>query len=189
MRFLIVFTSYPALMTLLLIGLVAGNDLKDNCPNTTCKTPEKPFFHDYDDDDLDILYIYNETSGRCHDTLIQRGKNHTFKTFFSCVSTCQTGQGSPYCVGPPVNAVNGSNDTNSLASVRNITKGHPLYELLTEAFEAYFYNMTSMQCENYTCYGAPDRTNITNFFELNQTCQEECSGFDITTIQGRKNTN
>ncbi|XP_049266720.1 protein-cysteine N-palmitoyltransferase HHAT isoform X3 [Rhipicephalus sanguineus] len=89
MRLLIALAAYPALMTLLLIGLVAGNGLKDNCPNITCKTPERPFFKDFGEG-LTILYIYNETSGLCENTLIEKGRNHTFQSFFVCVTTCQT---------------------------------------------------------------------------------------------------
>uniref|UniRef100_L7M8T8 Putative monolaris n=1 Tax=Rhipicephalus pulchellus TaxID=72859 RepID=L7M8T8_RHIPC len=172
-RFLTFLAAPPALMTLLLIGQIAGNGVEDDCPDPTCKTPNPPFYENIDYDNVTVWYIYNETSRLCRKILIEEGKN-TFHSRFSCVSKCKTGQGSPYCVGPPVNAVNGSITTSSVASTLGIQESDPAYQTLTEEFEAFFYNATSRQCENYTCYGMPDRDNVTNFFTGKETCVSEC---------------
>uniref|UniRef100_L7MA21 Putative monolaris n=1 Tax=Rhipicephalus pulchellus TaxID=72859 RepID=L7MA21_RHIPC len=178
-HFLIALAASPALMTLLLIGQVVGDGVENNSPATTCESPSEPFYNNISDKNLVILYVYNKSSCLCEDTLIERGRNHTFPTLFSCVSTCHTGQGSPYCVGDPVGAVNDNAPFNE-------TDYEPPFD---EPYEAFFYNVTTMQCENYTAFGtAPYGENVTNFFSLREMCQEVCSGFNITTIYGNYTT-
>uniref|UniRef100_A0A224YD68 Pancreatic trypsin inhibitor n=1 Tax=Rhipicephalus zambeziensis TaxID=60191 RepID=A0A224YD68_9ACAR len=189
MHFLFVLAALPALVTLL---LVAGNGHKDDCPQT-CKTPSKPFYKDIKNTTADILYIYNETSKLCEDTLIERGP-HTFESRFNCVATCLTGQGAPLCVGDPVNAVNKCDITSNTVMTLdsrsdyegdgNESSGYSFFELEKE-FEAFFYNVTSMKCENYTAYDMPeDRNAVTNFFLSDIFCEYECGGFNISNIYG-----
>uniref|UniRef100_A0A224Y4R4 Pancreatic trypsin inhibitor n=1 Tax=Rhipicephalus zambeziensis TaxID=60191 RepID=A0A224Y4R4_9ACAR len=91
------------------------------------------------------------------------------------------GQGSPNCVGDPVGVANSSNAT-IYKTIYNAPYDEP--------YEAFFYNATSMQCQNYTAIGPePYDDNVTNFFSLNETCQEECRGFNITTIYGNYSKN
>uniref|UniRef100_L7M9J7 Putative monolaris n=1 Tax=Rhipicephalus pulchellus TaxID=72859 RepID=L7M9J7_RHIPC len=180
MLFLSILAATPALMTLLLIGLTAGDGPTGNSSASTCESPDLPLFDDISSDDVIILYIYNKTTHSCHNALVNKTKNHTFQSRYSCVSQCLTGQGSLYCVGDPVGVANCSNAT--------IYKSmYP--EPFNEPYEGFFYNLTSMQCEKYTAVGpAPYHENATNYFTYNETCQEECSGFNNTTIYGNYTT-
>uniref|UniRef100_L7MBY7 Putative kunitz-like peptide n=1 Tax=Rhipicephalus pulchellus TaxID=72859 RepID=L7MBY7_RHIPC len=192
-RFLIVVAVPSALITFLLIGQISGNGFEENCPNTTCKTPDEPFCHDIGSDNVTILYIYNETSHLCVNALIERGRNNTFESFFTCVSTCQTGQGALNCIGKPMNVYNNSKTTSSPALTlenQSETKDEETddpYRFLEEPYEAYFYNVTAMKCQNYTAVGVA--YNATNFFHFNKTCQNDCVGFNISTIYGNNKTN
>uniref|UniRef100_L7M9H1 Putative monolaris n=1 Tax=Rhipicephalus pulchellus TaxID=72859 RepID=L7M9H1_RHIPC len=193
MRFLIFLAASPALMTSPLIDQTAGNGLAGGSPAPTCETPSRPFYNDTSDNDLDILYIYNKNSCLCESTLIEKGRNHTFKSLFDCVSQCRTGQGSPYCIGSPVNAVNDSNTTSNLASLPD-RQDQDEVDVHTDPFhykpyEAFFYNMTSMKCENYTAYGEPNRSVDKNYFFLYDQCEDMCVGFNITTIYGNYTKN
>uniref|UniRef100_A0A131YWC4 Pancreatic trypsin inhibitor n=1 Tax=Rhipicephalus appendiculatus TaxID=34631 RepID=A0A131YWC4_RHIAP len=180
MRLRIILVETPALMTLLIIGQITGEGLPSESPAPTCETPMEPFYEDINDDDVIPLYIYNKTSGLCKDTLIKKGRN-TFTSLFSCVSQCRTGQGSPNCVGDPVGVAN-----NSYAEIYKNMYSEPY----NEPYEAFFYNVSSMQCQNYSAIGPePYYDNVTNFFSLYETCEEECSGFNITTIYGNCSTN
>uniref|UniRef100_A0A224Y2F6 Pancreatic trypsin inhibitor n=1 Tax=Rhipicephalus zambeziensis TaxID=60191 RepID=A0A224Y2F6_9ACAR len=177
-------------MTMLLVGHIAG---KSKCPTTpTCNTPRQPFYRNLSHRNVSLYYIYNETSCLCEDVLIEECHN-TFDTRFSCVSQCETGQGAPLCVGDPVNAVNNSDITSTTISTvgsRDDSQGDGNYSSesyyfeLEVPFEAYFYNATSMECEEYFAYEMPNRSAVTNFFFSDIFCEYECKGFNISNING-----
>uniref|UniRef100_A0A224YBH1 Pancreatic trypsin inhibitor n=1 Tax=Rhipicephalus zambeziensis TaxID=60191 RepID=A0A224YBH1_9ACAR len=167
MRVLAVLAASPALMTLLLIGQTTGNILNGDSPPKMCQTPSRPFYQKASDDDTDILYIYNNASCLCESVLIDKKKDHTFPSRFSCVSQCGTGQGAPLCIGGPVNAVNDSTITSSLTpgSLKNsreeedYNSDSEYHEFEDEnMFAAFFYDAATMSCKAYVAHGMPDRS-------------------------------
>ncbi|XP_049526187.1 uncharacterized protein LOC125946624 isoform X2 [Dermacentor silvarum] len=194
MHFLIILTATTPLMALLLTEAVTSRET--NCSDPACKTPSQPLFEDIGSDNVTILYIYNETSQLCEDVLIDKHRNNTFKYLFECASRCKTGQGNEECVGEPVSACNNSGVKNNLASTsktlcgsENGSQDTQDGEHFTEdddPYEAYFYNLTSKECQDYLACGYPDRSKVKNFFMLKNVCEEECRGFDLSNIYGNK---
>nr|DAA34611.1 TPA_inf: serine proteinase inhibitor [Amblyomma variegatum] len=145
-----------------------GERNNEDCPAMqTCVTPEWPFYKNLSDpnDKSDILFIYNSTSELCEKVLIDPTyRNHTYKSRFDCVSACNPGQGAPFCAAGPIEPCN---DT---ASNRT---DHYEYDNT-----AYFYNVTSMQCQEYLgCVDYLDRTDDVNYYITEHFCMFECGGF------------
>ncbi|XP_049526186.1 uncharacterized protein LOC125946624 isoform X1 [Dermacentor silvarum] len=209
MHFLIILTATTPLMALLLTGH-SGTGVQGNSRDPDCKTPNEPFYEDIESLDIDLLYIYNETSGQCYDTLIDKNHNNTFKTRFECVSRCKTGQGADLCVGDPVNVCKKCNLTNNRISTTErsdhsdstltlntedcVDEGSSNESFSYEGFDengkygAFFYNATSMKCQRYWACGYPNRSLVTNFFYSDIFCGYECGGFNTSNIYGCNKT-
>ncbi|KAK8778369.1 hypothetical protein V5799_020289 [Amblyomma americanum] len=146
--------------------MIAENQGEEN--SQVCQTPELPFQQNLSDPDdkSTILFIYNSTSSECETVLIDPNfRNHTFNSRFECVMTCNTGQGAPHCTGNPIYPENST------------TVGCEEYDV------SYYYNATSMQCENYTFCGAYlYKTEDMNFFNDEEYCVFDCGEFNESTI-------
>ncbi|KAK8778691.1 hypothetical protein V5799_019955, partial [Amblyomma americanum] len=131
--------------------------------NYSCSTPE---LAEYDDYDINFLYFYDNVSNICRPDFVKKGSESTFRTFYECVSTCNTGQSAVRCAG----SFNYSCECPERCS------------------DAYYYNMTSQQCVKSTALYETIFSFEENAFLTESACEFECKGFTAEYVNGKNTT-
>uniref|UniRef100_G3MT81 BPTI/Kunitz inhibitor domain-containing protein n=1 Tax=Amblyomma maculatum TaxID=34609 RepID=G3MT81_AMBMU len=132
---------------------LANSDQRCVAPNNK-RTP--------DCNQIRLRYFYNKTTGRCQNfRWTGCDRNGAFDSLYSCVSTCNKGQGAPFCANPPPGPCEGK-DTD-------------------KPRERFFYNITAQRCQSYKFCGEKQKLLDNNYFIAETYCLKQCGGFDEST--------
>uniref|UniRef100_A0A023FQJ3 Putative serine proteinase inhibitor n=1 Tax=Amblyomma cajennense TaxID=34607 RepID=A0A023FQJ3_AMBCJ len=173
-RPLIAMVTWYALVAFMVAELQGEHENEGTTNKPKCETPKRPFYNLSDESDAStILFIYNSTSRMCESELIDpRHHNNTFKSRFECVSQCNPDQGAPFCTDKPIDPCNGT-----------VQYSYDEWKV------SYFYNVTSMTCQNYTdCADYVDRSDDVNFYYTEDYCLFDCGGFNVSNVCGSNRT-
>ncbi|KAK8782608.1 hypothetical protein V5799_016050 [Amblyomma americanum] len=117
------------------------------------------------DDCTAFLYAYDEKEGKCTPDLHYINASGTYEHLFDCVSTCNPGQGAPFCADPPFGACNETN-------------------IAQKEGMAYFYNITTQECQQYPlCEMELLNLEVNSHLAL-EYCERMCGGFNETNVYG-----